>query len=98
VTLTCPVCQASNDAGPTCRRCRADLSLCVAVELQRKRELSAARSAASTGRVDEAFDHIDRVAALRRALDGDRLRAVVCLLTGDFTAAWNAYRHIMTPP
>lgn len=27
MTIVCPCCRAGNDAGPACRRCKADLSL-----------------------------------------------------------------------
>jgi hypothetical protein len=29
ITITCPVCRANQPAQPTCRRCRADLTLLV---------------------------------------------------------------------
>jgi Flp pilus assembly protein TadD len=92
VTLACPVCCAVNDAGPACRRCRADLSLCVAVEERRDRELAAARSAAAAGDIGEALAHAERAATLRRGPDADRLRAVLHLLGGNFSAAWRCYR------
>ena len=96
MTLTCPVCRATNDTGPGCRRCRADLSLCFAVEEHRDRELAAARSAIVAGRVDEALAHAERAAELRRGPDADRVLAVVQLLAGDFAAAWQHYRAVST--
>jgi hypothetical protein len=92
MSLPCPVCGAANDAGPACRRCRADLSLCFAVEAQRDRALAAARSAAAQGRLAEAFRRLARAAALRRGEDVTRLRAVLALLAGDYARAWGLYR------
>jgi hypothetical protein len=94
--LTCPVCRAANDVGPACRRCRADLSLCAAVEVQRERALAGARAAAAAGRVGDALAHAQRAAALRRGPDADRLRAAAHLLAGDFAAAWQCYRAGVT--
>src|SRR3954466_14647110 len=81
--LTCPVCRAANDAGPACRRCRADLALCFAVENRRDRELAAARAAIAAGGVEDALTHAERAAKLRRGPDADRVLAVVHLLAGD---------------
>ncbi|HEY1380215.1 MAG TPA: hypothetical protein VGF55_25660 [Gemmataceae bacterium] len=92
MSLTCPVCRAGNDAGPACRRCRADLALCFAVEAQRDRALAAARAAAPAGQWDDARAHADTARGLRRGRDVDALRAVVELAAGDFAAAWACYR------
>ena len=35
--MRCPVCKADNLETPQCRRCKADLSLLVAVERRRER-------------------------------------------------------------
>jgi hypothetical protein len=75
-----------------CRRCRADLSLCAAVEAERERELAATIDAATAGRWAKARTHAERAAALRRGPDVDRLRAAVHLLAGNFAAAWACYR------
>jgi hypothetical protein len=90
--LTCPVCRAANDAGPNCRRCRADLSLCFAVEAQRDRALAAARVAVTAGRYPEARSLAETARDLRRGLDVEQLSAVLHLLAGDFAAAWASYR------
>ena len=86
--LTCPVCRAANDAGPVCRRCRADLALCFAVERQRAAASAAARRAAAQGDTGLAFSHVGRAGALRRGADVARLRAALALLTGDVAGAW----------
>jgi hypothetical protein len=90
--LTCPVCRAPNDAGPTCRRCRADLSLVVAVEARRAHAIAAARAAAGAGRWDEARDHARRARELRRSADVEQLLAALALAAGDRAAAWTHYR------
>jgi hypothetical protein len=87
VTLTCPICRAANDAGPACRRCRADLTLCFTVEAQRDHAIAAARAAASDGRIADALIHANAAAALRRGRDASQLLATVHLLAGDFVAA-----------
>ncbi len=91
--LLCPVCRAANDAGPACRRCRADLTLCFAVERQRNQALAAARHAAATGRWDDALAHAERARELRRGPDAERLLAVLHLQAGRFAAAWRHYRR-----
>lgn len=94
--LLCPVCRASNDIGPSCRRCRADLSLCVAVEVQHEHALAAAQSAAAQGRLGEAFRMIERAAALRTDRAVTRVYAVLKLLAGDRAGAWSLYRSLGT--
>jgi hypothetical protein len=92
VSLICPVCLAANDAGPACRRCRADLALCFPVEAQRDHALAAARAAVAVGRVNDALAFAESAAALHRGPDVDRLLATLRLLAGDFAAAWTRYR------
>jgi hypothetical protein len=89
--LTCPVCRAANDVGPACRRCRADLTLCFAVESRREVLLAAARAAAAAGRVDDALGRAESAAALRHDVHTDQLLAALHLLAGDFAAAWADY-------
>ena len=92
MTVTCPVCRAVNDAGPACRRCRADLALCFAVESQRKHTLCAARAAAADSQVNDALAFAESAAKMRRGLDADQLLATLHLLAGDFASAWAHYR------
>lgn len=94
--LTCPVCRATNDTGPTCRRCRADLSLVSAVERQCAHALAAARHAAVSGQWDEAVVHAHRAWELRRGPDAERLLAVLNLRSGDFAAAWHHFGRAAT--
>jgi hypothetical protein len=96
MALTCPVCRATNDVGPACRRCRADLALCLAVESQRDHALAAARAAGKAGRVNDALAFAESAAALRRGPDVDQLFATLKLLAGDFAAAWTCYRTALS--
>jgi hypothetical protein len=91
MSLICPICRAANDARSTCRRCRADLSLCAAIEAQREHAIAAARSAVAAGRVSDAVANANYAAALRRGQDTEELLAALQLLAGDFAAAWNRY-------
>jgi len=96
--MRCPVCRAENNAGPQCRRCRADLSLLVALEDQRARLLAAAQAAIRRADGAEAA----RLAAAAQQLrDGDdvrRLRALGHLLQRKFAAAWQAYAAPLSIP
>lgn len=85
--LLCPVCRADNDAGPLCRRCRADLSLCFAIDEDRDRALAAARVAVAQGQLAAAFRIMERASALRSGDDVTRLHAVLALLAGDYARA-----------
>jgi hypothetical protein len=97
--LICPVCRAANDAGPACRRCRADLSLCFAVESQRDHAMAAAQAAAVDGRVSDALALAESAAALRRGTEADQLLATLHLMASDFAAAWSRWfcRSSATP-
>lgn len=90
MTLACPCCRASNDT-PTCRRCKADLSLLLAVEDRREYHVTLAKRFAADGRIAEAIRHVDQATRLRPAADVKQLRATLHLLTGEFTAALRAY-------
>jgi hypothetical protein len=88
MAIRCPVCKAENATGPTCRRCKADLSLVFALEEQREWAMSAARNALVAGRYEEAqraalwADHVRRDEASRR------LVALAALLRRDHALAW----------
>ena len=94
--LTCPVCRAANDAGPACRRCRADLALYFAVEARWSHALAAARAAAAAGDWPAALAAAGRAVELRRGPDAERLRAALHLAAGDPAAAWAAVRRADT--
>lgn len=91
--MRCPVCRADNEEKPTCRRCRADLSLLWAIEEQRDRCLQAARACLRLGRPMESLTHLRRAEALRSGEDAHQLAAVAHLLAGDFSQALNTALH-----
>ncbi len=92
--ITCPCCRASNDAGPACRRCKADLSLLFAVAAQRASLIAEAQSFAGEGKFTEALRSLEEADALRSGDDVRQLRATVLLAAGDFVAAWGAYTDL----
>ena len=84
MTIHCPCCRASNETA-TCRRCKADLTLSVAVEARREYLMEAARYALSEwGGADAA---LDEAAGLRDGADVAQLRALAALLKGDYAGA-----------
>ena len=92
--MTCPVCRAANDgAAPTCRRCKADLALVVAVESRRVGLLAAAKSALAAGDCGAALRHLASAEAVRGGADVERLRAAAHLLSRNFPAAWRTYQQ-----
>ena len=92
--VPCPCCKASNDAGPSCRRCKADLASLFAVDAQRTVILTEARRLAVESRFAESLAALDRAAQLRRDADVSRARAVVLLLAREFPAALSAYHEL----
>lgn len=89
--ITCPVCRARVEAGPPCRRCKADLSLLFALDARRDAALSAARRALAAGRPGEALARAREAERLRQGEDARRLIAAAHLLRRDFAAAWDWY-------
>jgi hypothetical protein len=89
--LICPVCRADNPSGPTCRRCKADLSMLFALQEQRERLLAEARAALASGRPAEALARAGEADGLRRDEESARLVAVAALLCRDFHLAWRMY-------
>lgn len=90
MTLTCPCCHASNDTA-VCRRCKADLSLLVAMENRREYHVTLAKRFAAEGRYTEALRHINQATQLRPTADMTQFRAALHLLGGEFAAALRAY-------
>lgn len=91
--LTCPLCRAGNDAGPNCRRCKADLSLLFTVEAQREAKLGAARSALAQGEPIRAFHEARQADELRHGADVARFHAELALRRREFSEAWRQYRR-----
>jgi hypothetical protein len=92
--LRCPVCKAENSAPPTCRRCKADLTLLFALEGGRAAALAGARAALAGGRWAEALAQARRADALRRDEASGRLVAVAALLSGDHNLGWRTYARM----
>jgi hypothetical protein len=86
--MLCPVCKATNDSGPQCRRCRADLTLLFALEEQRRQTVAAAYRCLMEGRAPEAQRLAHRAGNLRGDDETRRLLALSCLLQRDFAGAW----------
>jgi hypothetical protein len=92
--MRCPVCKAENAQGPSCRRCKADLSLLFALEEQRGGALGAARRELAAGRWARAHAEAARADGLRSDGESLRLLAVAALLDRDFHEAWRCYRAV----
>lgn len=84
MTIPCPCCRAGNDTA-VCRRCRADLSLLVAIESRREYLLDAARAKLARG--EDALPMIEDAAALRNGNEVTQLRAIAALLRRDYQLA-----------
>lgn len=91
MTIACPCCRAANET-PTCRRCKADLTLLVSVETRRDYLIGEARDALSRG--GEALPMIAEAESLRSGNDSAQLRALAALLAGDYAGALASHRHI----
>lgn len=98
MSVPCPCCRASNDAGPNCRRCKADLSLLFAVEDRRGFLVAEAKRLSADGKFPDAVRSLDEADSLRAGTDVRRLRAAARLLAGEFAAAWAAYHVPASPP
>ncbi len=92
--IPCPCCKALNDAGPNCRRCKADLALLFAIEADR----SALIERACSSNYVEALDALGRAEQLRQGDDISRLKAAVKLLQRDFAGALRTYHELASRP
>jgi hypothetical protein len=93
MTIRCPVCRAENTEA-TCRRCRADLGLLVALAAEREHLLAAAARALAAGQGGAAVRHAE--AARQRGGGDEALRwlAAGYLSQGDYAAALACYRAL----
>jgi hypothetical protein len=87
-SLICPVCRATNDQPPVCRRCKADLALLWSVAQQHDRHVAAARLALRRRDLALAAEHLHDAESLQTGPELHQLRAVLHLLRRDFTSAW----------
>ena len=92
--MRCPVCRAEYDLDVTCRRCKADLALPVAVERQRAAALVESARAVQRGDVTEALTHARTAHTLRAADDSLRALAAAYLLHRDFATALVCYERL----
>lgn len=90
--VTCPCCRASNDAGPNCRRCSADLSLLFKLEADRDSLLAEAGQLLASERAAESLPVIAKAESLRPGEEIHRLRAVANLLNRDYDGALRGHR------
>ena len=90
--IRCPACRAENAQGPTCRRCKADLSLLFQLEEQRRRALAEAQRLLAVGRTDEADALAEEADWMRSDEESRRLRAMTRLMRRDFAGAWACYQ------
>ena len=86
MTIRCPVCRADNDAGPACRRCKADLAPLAELETRRTLALDLGARAAALG---------DGDAVLRHARAARQLRSGPDTLRRDLSQALAYYRLFM---
>ena len=90
--VPCPCCKATNETGPNCRRCKADLSLLFDLEERRMRLIEAARDLAREARLQDSLAILEQAAQLRSGADVHRLRAALSLLARDFPAALQSHQ------
>jgi len=91
--LSCPTCGASNQTGPTCRRCRSDLRLLHRLEADRAAEAQKLLQALAEERWDEALLSAQYMHRLRQDEQSARYLAVCQLLMHQFAAACDTYRQ-----
>lgn len=90
--MRCPACKAENAVGPTCRRCKADLSLLFHLEAQRERLRMQAEWHAGRGEGEQAVALAIRMDDLRAGKDALRLECMGHLLQRDYARAWQQFR------
>ncbi len=90
--MRCPACRADNAQPPSCRRCKADLSLLFTLEEQRTQALLTATEFLRQGNLARAEAFAAGAQALRQDNDSLPILALVHLLRRDFDSAWQCYR------
>ena len=93
-SIPCPCCRAVNDTGPTCRRCKADLSALFALESHREFLLTESRRLSRLEQFADALAAVDQAQSLRAGTDTRQLRAALLLLNRDYSSAWSAYHDL----
>lgn len=95
--IRCPACKAENVQGPTCRRCKADLSLLFALEERRTWTLAEARRLLAAGRKDAADALAEEADWMRGDAESRRMLALTRLMRRDFAWAWTWYQSACAP-
>jgi hypothetical protein len=93
IAIVCPACRADNNTTAQCRRCKADLSLVVALEQTRQRCLIEAGAALARGDLAAARARVGQARSLRDGPDAARGLALVSLLERRFDDAWRHYQN-----
>jgi hypothetical protein len=86
------VCRADNNEGPACRRCRADLSLLFALEVQRENLLARIRERAQAGDWPIMIRLAKQALEMRNSDDARQLLAIAWLMEKNFARAWETYQ------
>jgi hypothetical protein len=90
--MRCPVCKADNHETPQCRRCKADLSLLLALERRRGRLMTEAVARLARGDAATALKAVLEAGTLRSDDESHALAALARVMGHDFQAAWDWYR------
>lgn len=85
--LRCPVCKADNAQGPSCRRCKADLTALFTLEEHRACAMALAQQSAREGKWHECRIAAERAHGLRSDEQSRGMLAASKLLCGDFSGA-----------
>jgi hypothetical protein len=93
MAMPCPVCRASVEQGPQCRRCRADLSLLFALAEQREDALREARRSFAVGDYFMGRAHARHADYLHRDEQSARLISLGHLLLRRYDLALWTYRQ-----
>ena len=88
--MQCPVCRALVQEGPSCGRCRADLSLLFALEARRAQLLARGQGRQAQGRWREALRAFVEAGRLRQDHDIRRWQAICWLMLSDFPRAYDS--------
>jgi hypothetical protein len=91
--LACPVCKAENAAGPTCRRCKADLAMLFALDQQRSALLARSRQSLHRGDECEALRTARQANDLRSDRESLRWLTLMLMLAEDFGEAWQIHQY-----
>ena len=94
--LACPTCGASNQTGPSCRRCRSDLRLLHRLEADRAAEARKLVQALAEERWDDALLSAQYIHALRQDHESAQRLAVCQLLNRQIAEACETYRQSQT--